>query len=73
MKFITTLTRLPNSTINPDFKLKIDMLQTDNPDEKLPTSSTCFNKLHLPKYSNDEICYQKLLIVIQYCQTMENQ
>ena len=73
LKFITTLTRLPNSTINPDFKIKIDMLQADNPDEKLPTSSTCFNKLHLPKYSNDEICYQKLLIAIQYCQTMENQ
>ena len=73
LKFITTLTRLPNSTINPDFKLKIDMLQTDAPDEKLPTSSTCFNKLHLPKYSNDEVCYQKLLIAIQYCQTMENQ
>ena len=71
LKFITTLTRLPNSTLIPDFKLKIDMKDCPKPDEMLPTASTCFNKLHLPKYSTDEICYQKLLIAIQYCQTME--
>lgn len=71
LKFITTLTRLPNSTLNPDFKLKIDLKDTPKPDEMLPTASTCFNKLHLPMYSTDEICYQKLLIAIQYCQTME--
>ncbi|EAY09223.1 hypothetical protein TVAG_309120 [Trichomonas vaginalis G3] len=71
LKFITTLTRLPNSTLNPDFKLKIDLKDCPKPDEMLPTASTCFNKLHLPKYSTDEICYQKLLIAIQYCQTME--
>lgn len=71
LKFITTLTRLPNSTLIPDFKLKIDMKDCPKPDETLPTASTCFNKLHLPKYSTDEICLQKLLVAIQYCQTME--
>ena len=72
LKFITTLTRLPNSSINPNFVIKIDRLVRQNPDESLPTASTCFNKLHLPAYTSEEICYQRLLVAIQYCQTMEN-
>jgi hypothetical protein len=72
LKFITTLTRLPNSSINQGFVIKIDRLVRDKPDESLPTASTCFNKLHLPCYSSEEICYQRLLVAIQYCQTMEN-
>ena len=72
LKFITTLTRLPNSSINSSFVLKIDKLERENPDQSLPTASTCFNRLHLPPYSSEEITYQKLLIAIQYCQTMEN-
>jgi hypothetical protein len=30
------------------------------------------NRLHLPMYTDDEICDQKLLYAIQFCQTMEN-
>jgi hypothetical protein len=72
MKFITTLTRLPNPSINPEFKIQIDRMNARSPDQSLPTASTCFNRLHLPMYTDDEICYQKLLYAIQFCQTMEN-
>ncbi|KAH0791984.1 hypothetical protein GPJ56_004168 [Histomonas meleagridis] len=72
LKFITTLTRLPNTTINQDFTMQIDKLAVSNPDETLPTAATCFNRLHLPPYSDDQICYEKLLYAIQFCQTMEN-
>ena len=73
LKFITTLTRLPNASINPDFRIKIDKLSSKSPDQSLPEASTCFNRLHLPMYTDDEICYQKLLYAIQFCQTMELQ
>jgi hypothetical protein len=72
MKFITTLTRLPNPSINPEFKIHIDRMSSRYPDQSLPTASTCFNRLHLPMYTDDDICYQKLLYAIQFCQTMEN-
>lgn len=72
LKFVTTLTRPPNSTINPDFRIQIDRMNTRNPDERLPTASTCFNRLHLPPYTTDDICYEKLLYAVQYCQSMEN-
>lgn len=73
LRFITTLTRLPNPAINPSFKLQIDKMAVKNPDQVLPTASTCFNRLHLPAYSDDDIAYQKLLYAITFCQTMENQ
>ncbi|OHT14900.1 hypothetical protein TRFO_14695 [Tritrichomonas foetus] len=72
LKFVTTLTRPPNPTINPDFRIQIDKFITRNPDDMLPTASTCFNRLHLPAYTSDDICYEKLLYAVQYCQSMEN-
>lgn len=72
LKFITTFTRLPNPSINPDFRLQIDKMNTNIPDECLPTAATCFNKLHLPSYSTDDICAEKVLYAIQFCQSMEN-
>jgi hypothetical protein len=71
LKFVTTLTRMPNPSLNPDFRIQIDKLVLKNPDQSLPTASTCFNRLHLPMYSEDETCYQKVLYAIQFCQTME--
>ena len=73
LRFITTLTRVPNPVINPSFKLQIDKMVTKVPDQALPSASTCFNRLHLPTYSDDDIAYQKILYAIQFCQTMENQ
>ena len=73
LKFITTLTRLPNLSTNADFHITIDKLNPKSEvDDTLPTASTCFNRLHLPAYTTDEVCYQKLLYAVQFCQTMEN-
>ncbi|OHS97350.1 hypothetical protein TRFO_36445 [Tritrichomonas foetus] len=72
-KFITTLTRMPNSArMGDDFHMTIDPLSCENPDIMLPTASTCFNRLHLPLYTDDEVAYQKILYAVQFCQTMEN-
>jgi hypothetical protein len=73
LKFIITLTRLPSLTIFPEFKIRIDAWQGRNPDESLTTASTCFNQLHLPKYTNDDVVLTKIQYAIQNCQTMENQ
>lgn len=74
LKFITALTRLPNVTTAADFQITIDRLEPRRSpvDETLPTAATCFNTLHLPAYSTKEVCYQKLLYAITYCQTLEN-
>jgi hypothetical protein len=66
------LTRLPNPTINPEFRIHVDKMASQAPDQSLLTASTCFNRLYLPMSRDDEICYQKLLSIIQFCQTMEN-
>ena len=72
LRFITSLSRLPNPSINQNFKIKIDHMNSKKPDETLPTASTCFNQLHLPNYSSVEIAYNKILYAIRFCQTMEN-
>lgn len=71
LKFVTACTRIPGIS---DFTIKIDKLEVSNSakDLTLPTASTCFNTLHYPCYSSDEIAYQKLTYAINYCQTMEN-
>jgi hypothetical protein len=73
LKFVTTLTRLPNSTIFSDFRIAIDAWSGRNPDEALPTASTCFTLLHLPRYTNDDVAFAKIAYAIQNCQLMENQ
>ncbi|OHT02538.1 hypothetical protein TRFO_30260 [Tritrichomonas foetus] len=72
LKFITTLSRIPNRTIDQNFKIRVYRLECNNPNDALPTASTCFKKLYLPKYESDDIAYRKLLYAIQFCQTMEN-
>jgi hypothetical protein len=72
IKFITTLTRIPNSSLHPEFRIEIDKLVARQPDEVLPTAATCYNRLHLPMYSDDNICDEKVFYAIRFCQTMEN-
>ena len=71
LKFITTLTRLPNSQVNPSFNITISPMSDSN-DSCLPGASTCFNKMYLPSYSTAEIAYQKIVYAIEVCDTMEN-
>jgi hypothetical protein len=72
LMFQTTLTRLPNRNVQSVFILEIDKLSASRPDETLPTASTCFNRLHLPQYTSEKACYEKLVYAITYCQTMDN-
>ena len=39
-------------------------MDCDNPDEKLPTASTCFNILRLPPYSNAKIMKERVMYAI---------
>jgi hypothetical protein len=71
LRFITTLTRFPNMNLNPEFRIHVARMKSAAPNQTLPTASTCFNVLYLPPYSEEQICYQKLLYAIQFCQTMD--
>jgi hypothetical protein len=72
LKFITALTRIPVLKSGEQFKFTIKRMPCTFPDSRLPTAATCSYTLYWPEYSNDEIAYEKLLLAIQYCQTMEN-
>jgi ubiquitin-protein ligase E3 C len=65
LKFVTSCQRQPLmgfKNLNPPFT--ISKMDTDRPDEKLPTASTCFNILRLPGYSNAKVMKEKLLYAI---------
>jgi ubiquitin-protein ligase E3 C len=49
--------------MNPHFTIQRVSINRD--DEKLPTSSTCFNVLKLPTYSSEKVMKEKLLYSIQ--------
>lgn len=65
LKFVTSCPRPPLlgfQQLHPPFT--ISLMDTDRPNEKLPTASTCFNILRLPAYSNSKIMKEKLLYAI---------
>lgn len=65
LKFVTSCSRPPLlgfSHLHPPFTIQY----VENPDgEKLPTASTCFNILKLPKYSDKKKLKAKLLLAIK--------
>lgn len=70
LRFITTLTRIP-ITVQTQFEIKIDKYAEQSPDSVLPTASTCFNKLHWPCYSTDDIAYAKLCFAVENCHSLD--
>ena len=65
LKFVTSCPRQPLmgfQHLHPPFT--ISLMDTDRPNEKLPTASTCFNILRLPPYSNPKIMKEKILYAI---------
>ena len=46
-------------------------LQSNNPDQYLPVSHTCFFQLELPKYSRLAILRSKLLFAIRNCASID--
>jgi ubiquitin-protein ligase E3 C len=66
LRFVTSCERPPPlgfASMNPHFTIQRVSINRD--DEKLPTSSTCFNVLKLPTYSSEKVMKEKLLYSIQ--------
>lgn len=64
LKFVTAAERIPiTGTSHITFIIK---KATNQPPDALPTSSTCFGTLMLPKYASAEILAQKLDLALKY-------
>lgn len=65
LKFVTSCPRPPLmgfASLQPLFTIvKMDCSQAD---QKLPTSSTCFNLLRIPPYSSEKILKEKIMYAI---------
>ena len=64
LKFVTAIERMPAGGAR-NFAFKIERPRPDEPD-KLPTSSTCFRTLYLPKYPSTEVLDKKLSLAFEY-------
>ncbi len=65
LKFVTSCPRQPLmgfQSLQPAFT--ISKMDVDNPDEKLPTASTCFNIFRLPPYSNAKVMKLRVLYAV---------
>jgi len=74
LQFVWARNRLPKKEGDFDapFKIQEDVkAQGENKDVSLPSASTCFFSLALPKYSSKEILKSKLLFAINNVTTME--
>ena len=67
LQFWTGTTRIP---LNLNQKFIVDFSPKD-PDSNLPTSSTCFFKLHMPRFTNENAMFEKFILAIEYGTTFE--
>jgi len=77
LQFVWARTRLPckASEFDAPFKIIRDPKSSsldDTANESLPSASTCFFSLTLPKYTTKEILRKKLLFAIEHVCTMES-
>ena len=70
LKFATARVRLPPKSSNVQFKLRVD--NNGGQIDKLPTSSTCFHSLHMPRYTSFEKAYSMIAVAIEFTGTFEN-
>jgi hypothetical protein len=68
LKFVTGRPRLPVYLTNETF-LKVDF--TFGEADRMPTASTCFGRLHLPRYTTLEKARKLILLAIEYTGTFE--
>ncbi|CAK4082477.1 unnamed protein product [Aphanomyces euteiches] len=75
LRFVSARSRLPmdQQTFGQKFKIQAASGEgmTQNPDDSLPKSHTCFFALLLPKYSSDDICRKQFLYAIHNCLEMD--
>jgi hypothetical protein len=64
LKFATGRSRLPPGRLRRDEDLFV--VDSDEGTDRLPTASTCFNKLHLPRYTTDDKCLIALRAAINF-------
>lgn len=75
LRFVWARTRLPlsSSEFHQKFKIQIAVGEgmTENPDNSLPKSHTCFFSLSIPKYTSDEATKRQILYAIHNCIEMD--
>ena len=65
LMFVTSCPRSPLlGFAHMEPKFTISKLDSDKPNEKLPTASTCFNILRLPNYASESILREKLVYAL---------
>jgi len=73
LQFVWGRSRLPAN--KQDFDKKMSILLLDHsggdPNDYLPVSHTCFFQLDLPKYTDANIMYNKLVYAITYCGSID--
>lgn len=69
LQFVWARNRLP--VRESDFGAPFKIIKDKDSDDALPSASTCFFSLTLPKYSNQETLRSKLLFAIKNVTTME--
>ena len=67
LQFATGTMSIPHGS---QIFLTIDFVK-GNDDERMPSSSTCFNKLHLPPFSSVEKMYKAFVTACEYTGTFE--
>jgi hypothetical protein len=67
LKFVWGRSRLPLTDDGFERLHKITELYSSYNDIKLPASHTCFFTIDMPRYSNFDILYNKILYAIKYC------
>eukprot|EP00540_Astrosyne_radiata_P000374 CAMPEP_0116830474 /NCGR_PEP_ID=MMETSP0418-20121206/4782_1 /TAXON_ID=1158023 /ORGANISM="Astrosyne radiata, Strain 13vi08-1A" /LENGTH=941 /DNA_ID=CAMNT_0004459579 /DNA_START=23 /DNA_END=2849 /DNA_ORIENTATION=- len=74
LQFVWARSRLPNkeSEFDAPFKIQRDSSRDDDADVALPSASTCFFTLTLPRYSSKDVLKEKLLFAIDNVCTMES-
>ena len=70
LRFVSGRSRLPDPK-DICFEHKIQAYMHITPDKRMPTSSTCYFTLNLPKYSTYEILREKLRYVINNCSSID--
>jgi len=73
LQFVWGRSRLPSNKKDFDKKMSILLLDhgTNNPNDYLPISHTCFFQLDLPKYTNIDVMHQKLIYAITHCGSID--
>lgn len=70
IKFTTGRARLPPSSSSNQFKFRVDSNRAMI--DKLPTSSTCFHVLHMPRYTSFENAYKMIAVAVENTESFEN-